>query len=97
MKINRAQYETWGQRCSEIYSIVTEKTDDWVPAVSALTHQIESICPDLNVSAQARDARRHALELKNPKRKLPAEVFQDFLKGWHRLEIAIGMHLIEKP
>ncbi|TKV73293.1 hypothetical protein FDV58_37705 [Bradyrhizobium elkanii] len=97
MKIDRAQYEAWRQRCSEIYSVVTDKNDEWVAAVSGLTHQIESICPDRNVTAHALDARRHAIAFKNPKRKPSADVFQDFLKAWHRLEIAIGMHLIERP
>ncbi|WFU14418.1 hypothetical protein [Bradyrhizobium sp. CB3481] len=97
MKIDRSQYEAWKERCSEIYGVITDKNSDWVAPLSALTHHIEGICPDRNVLAQARDARRHATAFANPGRKQPAEIYDSFLKSWHRLEIAIGMHLLDRP
>ncbi|MDA9467030.1 hypothetical protein [Bradyrhizobium sp. CCBAU 53415] len=98
MKIDRAQYEAWRQQCSDIYSIVTDKNDDWVGAVSSLMLQIERDCPDTNVTSNARTARRHALAFKSPKRKVRlADIYLDFLKAWQRVELAIGMHLIDKP
>lgn len=88
MKIDRAQYEAWQKRCSEIYSIVTDKNNRWVTPALGLTHQIERDCPDSNVKGNARTARRHASAFKTPTRNADVtDIYRDFLNAWQRLEM----------
>jgi hypothetical protein len=98
MKIERAQYEAWHQRWSEIHDTVTDQKEDWVSSIAGFAYQIESSRHDTYLIGLARTAKRLASEFKKPKRGvLPSDAYQSFLNAWVRVEGAINMHLLDRP
>lgn len=96
MIVTREQYAAWQQRWDDLIQSTSLHSRDWVSPVASFLDQIVRECPDTNVIGHARDALRLSKAFKDAKRDAKPR-YEGFLYSSHRLRIAIGKHLMDRP